>query len=164
MIVSETVAGESAESNTTVTLYRGMKGMKLQDNFLQQGKGDTELAPMWTSRASRWRDAVLGLGELAAAAAAHKIFMVRGPEITFLSAFPGEKESFLFPPLTYLEPTGETQTLRVDDAHLHRHGRAATAVTRAPMLVCRADRSDAVDVLPPIEYCIPGGHSGPSRF
>ena len=44
-----------------------------------------------------------------------KNFVVRGPEISFLSAFPAEQE-FLFPPLTYLEPTGETQTLRVDDA------------------------------------------------
>ena len=32
-----------------------------------------------------------------------KNFMVRGPEISFLSAFPGEQE-FLFPPLTYLQP------------------------------------------------------------
>ena len=45
-----------------------------------------------------------------------KNFMVRGPDISFLSAFPGEKE-FLFPPLTYLEPVqGATQKLRVDDA------------------------------------------------
>ena len=41
--------------------------------------------------------------------------MVRGPDISFLSAFPAEEE-FLFPPLSYLEPAGETQTLRVDDA------------------------------------------------
>ena len=44
-----------------------------------------------------------------------KNFMARGPDISFLSAFPEEQE-FLFPPLTYLEPTGEVQTLRVDDA------------------------------------------------
>ena len=41
--------------------------------------------------------------------------MDRGADLAWCSAFPGEKE-FLFPPLTYLEPTGETQTLRVDDA------------------------------------------------
>ena len=45
-----------------------------------------------------------------------KNFMVRGPAISFLSAFPAEEE-YLFPPLTYLEPTPEgVQTLRVDDA------------------------------------------------
>ena len=42
-------------------------------------------------------------------------FMERGADIAFLSAFPGEKE-YVYPPLTYLEPTGEKQTLRVDDA------------------------------------------------
>ena len=45
----------------------------------------------------------------------HSHYMVRGPDISFLSAFPAEKE-FLFPPLTYLEPTGDVQKLRVDDA------------------------------------------------
>ena len=41
--------------------------------------------------------------------------MVRGPEISFLSAFPADEET-LFPPLTYLEPMGKPQSLRVDDA------------------------------------------------
>ena len=45
----------------------------------------------------------------------------RGADIAFLSAFPAEEE-YLFPPLTYLEPTpGGVQTLRVDEANLHRH-------------------------------------------
>ena len=44
------MAARSAESNTTVVLYRGMKAMEVQDNFLQQGKGGTELAPMSTTR------------------------------------------------------------------------------------------------------------------
>ena len=45
-----------------------------------------------------------------------KNFMVRGPAMSFLSAFPAEEE-YLFPPLTYLEPTPEgVQTLCVDDA------------------------------------------------
>ena len=33
----------------------------------------------------------------------------------FLSAFPVEEE-YLFPPLTYLQPSGDVQELRVDDA------------------------------------------------
>ena len=32
----------------------------------------------------------------------------RGADVAWLSAFPGEKE-VLFPPLTYLSPTGRTQ-------------------------------------------------------
>ena len=31
--------------------------------------------------------------------------MERGADLTFLSAFPGERE-FLYPPLTYLQPVG----------------------------------------------------------
>ena len=42
-------------------------------------------------------------------------FMERGADLSFLSAFPAERE-FLYPPLTYLQPTGEVQKLRVDDA------------------------------------------------
>ena len=45
-------------------------------------------------------------------------FMTRGPDISFLSAFPGEDE-YLFPPLTYLSPTGEMEKLQVDDAAYH---------------------------------------------
>jgi hypothetical protein len=45
-------------------------------------------------------------------------FMTRGPDISFLSAFPGEDE-YLFPPLTYLSPTGDTEKLEVDDAIFH---------------------------------------------
>ena len=44
-----------------------------------------------------------------------KNFMTRGPDISFLSAFPAESE-FLFPPLTYLAPTDHIETLHVDDA------------------------------------------------
>ena len=39
-------------------------------------------------------------------------FMVRGPDISFLSTFPEEKE-FLFPSLTFLQPISETQTLHI---------------------------------------------------
>ena len=40
-------------------------------------------------------------------------FYERGPNISFLSAFPGEAE-FLFPPLTYLQPTGDVETVVVE--------------------------------------------------
>ena len=41
-------------------------------------------------------------------------FISRGPDISFLSAFPVEAE-YLFPPLTYLQPTGERETLEIKD-------------------------------------------------
>ena len=45
------VASESEQANTELTLYRGMKDMKVLDSFLQDGKakGGTELAPMSTT-------------------------------------------------------------------------------------------------------------------
>ena len=39
-------------------------------------------------------------------------FMQRGADIRFLSAFPSEKE-FVYPPLTYLQPTGKKETIDV---------------------------------------------------
>ena len=39
--------------------------------------------------------------------------MERGADIAFLSAFPGERE-VLFPPLTYLKPTGRQTVLKFD--------------------------------------------------
>ncbi len=39
-------------------------------------------------------------------------FMDRGVGLKWLSAFPGEDE-FLYPPLTYLKPTGDTQEVQL---------------------------------------------------
>ena len=38
-------------------------------------------------------------------------FMDRGADLTYLSAFPAERE-FLYPPLTFLKPTGKTQQVQ----------------------------------------------------
>ena len=42
-------------------------------------------------------------------------FMERGADIGFLSAFPAEKE-VLYPPLTFMRPTGSKQEIMVGDA------------------------------------------------
>ena len=39
-------------------------------------------------------------------------FMQYGAELQWLSAFPGEAE-VCFPPLTYIQPTGRTQIIRI---------------------------------------------------
>ena len=68
-----------------------MKGMRVQDNFLQQGKGGTELAPMSTTS-----DLSVAL-EYSASKSALLLrlntasFMERGADISFLSAFPAER-------------------------------------------------------------------------
>ena len=40
-------------------------------------------------------------------------FMDRGADLSYLSAFPGESE-FLYPPLTFLTPTGQREEVSVD--------------------------------------------------
>ena len=39
-------------------------------------------------------------------------FMDRGADVSFLSTFPSEAE-VLYPPLTYLRPTGKTESIEV---------------------------------------------------
>ena len=94
-----------------VYLYRGMKDVAAPADFMAQG--GTELAPMSTTSS-------LGVAMRYSASSASVLlrlitesFMQRGPDISFLSAFPGEAE-FLFPPLTFLEPTGDVETVVVE--------------------------------------------------
>ena len=44
-------------------------------------------------------------------------FMERGADIAYLSAFPSEHE-VLYPPLTYLQPTGCVQLLQAGDCKM----------------------------------------------
>jgi hypothetical protein len=76
--------------------------------------GGTELAPMSTT-------SNLAVAMQYSCSQRHAVlmrlmtnsFFNRGPDVSFLSAFPQEAE-FLFPPLTYLQPTGRTQRVQVD--------------------------------------------------
>ena len=76
-------------------------------------QGGTELAPMSTTS-----DLSVAMRYSASSTSVllrliTESFMQRAPDICFLSAFPGEAE-FLFPPLTYLEPTGDVETVTVE--------------------------------------------------
>ncbi len=95
-----------AERPFPVTLWRGMRNRAIADRF--HSAGGTELAFMSTTsslevavRYSLSREALL-----------LKIvvpdFMSVGADLQWLSAFPSEAE-VLYPPLTYLKPTGRTQ-------------------------------------------------------
>jgi hypothetical protein len=94
-------------------LYRGMKNVTMPEAFMQ--KGGTELAPMSTTSNLKIAMQYSASPQAVLLRLVAEDFMTRGPDISFLSAFPGEDE-YLFPPLTYLSPTGETQKLEVDDA------------------------------------------------
>jgi len=92
-------------SNEEEELWRGMADVEAPAEFLE--RGGSELAPMSTTfdlktavKYSASRHAVL-------LRLRTSNFLMRGADITYLSAFPGEREC-LFPPLTYLAPEAET--------------------------------------------------------
>jgi len=95
------VEAMSEDANREVALYRGMKNVTVPEEFL--AAGGTEVAPL-----SATSDIQVALGYSASTAGVvlrlrTRSSMERGADLTFLSAFPGEKE-YLFPPLTYLQP------------------------------------------------------------
>ena len=90
-----------------------MRNANIPEEFAKLG--GTELAPMSTTSSlavamkySASRNAVL-------LRLVTDSFISRGPDISFLSAFPAERE-FLFPPLTYLAPTGNVEKISVGGA------------------------------------------------
>jgi len=94
-------------------LYRGMANLSVPQEFLDSG--GTELAPMSTSADLRVALEYSMSKYPMLLRIKTTSFMDRGADITFLSAFPHEVES-LYPPLTYLEPTGKTMSIRIDAA------------------------------------------------
>ena len=90
-----------------------MKNVSMPKEILAQG--GTELAPMSTTSNLKVAMEYSASPRAVLLRIQTEDFMTRGPDISFLSAFPGEDE-YLFPPLTYLSPTGVTERLEVDDA------------------------------------------------
>ena len=100
-------------------LWRGMGDTRASSRFL--AFGGTELACCSTSS----RLEVAARYATAAGSATTLIFCVKtstfmntGVDISAFSAFPHEKE-FLYPPLTYMHPTGETHRLVRDRVEFH---------------------------------------------
>ena len=93
------------------TLWRGMRNTDVADDFMNQG--GTELAFMSTT--SELSVAVRYC--LSKNSLLFKIvssgFMTMGADVQWLSAFPSEAE-ILYPPLTYLKPTGRKQIVPVE--------------------------------------------------
>ena len=102
------IYGETRPASETI-LWRGMKDLKVTEKFMQVG--GTELAPMSTTtnieiaaRYARGTETALILRLRSTS------FMNLGCDLMELSAFPHEKE-YLYPSLTFLQPTGVTHTL-----------------------------------------------------
>jgi hypothetical protein len=101
-----------SEEQAAVVLWRGMRSMRVTEEFMLQG--GTELAFMSTTTDL----AVAVRYSLSRQSLIFKIlvpsFMSRGADLAWLSAFPDEAE-VLYPPLTYLKPTGRTDRVDAKD-------------------------------------------------
>jgi hypothetical protein len=91
-------------------LFRGMKNIKASDAFVELG--GTELAPMSTTTDIKTATEYSMSDNSLIFYIKTKNSMQRGADIQFLSAFPTEAE-VLYPPLTYLQPTGKMQEVAV---------------------------------------------------
>ena len=113
----------SATVEQAYDLFRGMRNVVATEDFIVEG--GTDLAPMSTTS-----DFAVALrycaGENALLFVLHTdSFMSRGADIAYISCFPQEAE-YLFPPLTYLRPTGKVEDLDLDElATLGRDGLVA---------------------------------------
>jgi hypothetical protein len=92
----------------SIDLWRGLKDVTPADDFM--ATGGTELAPMSTTTSL----AVAVQCSLSPSSLILKLktdsFMDRGADLGWVSAFPDEAE-VLFPPLTFLQPTGRSMSV-----------------------------------------------------
>lgn len=93
-------------------LWRGMRNAEMPDEFLKLG--GTELAPMSTTTSLQVAMEYSASKNALILRLNTSSFMERGADISFLSAFPGEKE-ILYPPLTFMRATGAKQVVTVGD-------------------------------------------------
>ena len=103
-------AHESSWAETTSPQPRGLRSLRLSDEFLREG--GSEMALMSTTRELE----VAVKYSTSACSVLLKLetrnFRERGADLTFLSAFPAECE-VLYPPLTHCEPV-RSQEVRTE--------------------------------------------------
>ena len=96
------------EGESVVTLWRGLKNMdvKLDSTFLRLG--GVEISSMSTTYSLKTALFYSHSRQSVIFRIVTRSFMERGANLEWISVFPGEEEC-LFPPCTYLSPTGRTQ-------------------------------------------------------
>ena len=108
-------APKGEEMNASVDLWRGMAKMDSGSATFMKN-GGTELALMSTTTNPAIAVAYAASSQALLFKVKSEDFMNRGIDISWLSAFPEERES-LYPPLTYLRPTGRRETVKVGAAN-----------------------------------------------
>uniref|UniRef100_A0A6T8PQE4 NAD(P)(+)--arginine ADP-ribosyltransferase n=1 Tax=Hemiselmis andersenii TaxID=464988 RepID=A0A6T8PQE4_HEMAN len=106
---------EHGDTSNGVTLWRGMRKVQVTPEFLEMGGTELAFMSTTTSLEVAVQYSVSGNSLLFKILAGN--FMVIGAELQWLSAFPAENE-VLYPPLTYLKPTGKRQTITVQRGDL----------------------------------------------
>jgi len=107
------IDASSDAARQEMVLFRGLKNVEVSDEF--HTKGGTELAPMSTTSdpgvAVHYSTNSSGQSLLFRIITKNKL--QRGADLEWLSAFPNESE-VLFPPLTFMQPTGRSQVLDIE--------------------------------------------------
>ena len=104
------VGAKGAGKNAEISLWRGLKNVQMQDEFMQDG--GTELAPMSTTTDVKVAIQYSMSDNCILFKLLTKSSMERGADLRFLSAFPGESE-VLYKPLTYLQPVGAPKKIEL---------------------------------------------------
>ena len=94
------------EGKAVITLWRGLKNMDVLQDFLLAG--GVEMAPMCTTDSLQTALSYSHSPNSIILKCVTRSFMERSANLAWISVFPGEQER-LFPPVTYLSPTGCTQ-------------------------------------------------------
>ncbi|GBG30847.1 Ecto-ADP-ribosyltransferase 5 [Hondaea fermentalgiana] len=107
---------DSSEGTETV-LWRGVKNTRIASEFVDQKMGGTELGLMSTSTDLRVAASYSSSSRGLLLKIKLNNLMQFGASVRWLSAFPSENE-VLYPPLTYLQPTGGVDSVKVDNIQL----------------------------------------------
>lgn len=97
-------------------LYRGIRNTRIDEHFLEERRGGTELGLMSTTRDLKTAVAYSKSDEGCSLLFKIKVENMKqlGADVSWLSAFPTEEE-ILYPPLTFLQPTGRVETTSIDN-------------------------------------------------
>jgi hypothetical protein len=101
---------DAQSAGSTQIFWRGIRGTVVPPSF--EVSGGTEAAAMSTTSDLRIALRYSASADSLLFRIVTSSFMEQGADLTYLSAFAGEAE-YLYPPLTYLLPTGQSQKITI---------------------------------------------------